>query len=292
MKDAVFEAMAVCPEAIVHAVERTGGTATLEEIRFRMGREVMLIRSEGECMLSGTRTDGQMLDWILGRATGQALYAAREMLKEGFVTLAGGHRIGVCGTGVVKNGELFTLREISSLNLRIAREIRGFGTTAAEQLRRNPVSTLILGAPGSGKTTLLRDVIRQCSDRLLWRIAVVDERGEVAACHFGQPQFDLGRRTDVLSAVKKSTGIEMLLRGMNPQWIALDEITAAEDIDAMVRAGHCGVRFLATLHAASFAEMDKRPLYRTLMQTGIFETRILLDKHRNLQIERGGAAIA
>ena len=129
---------------------------------------------------------------------------------------------------------------------------------------------LLCGAPGSGKTTLLRDLIRQLSDRFGWRICVVDERLELAACASGVPQFRLGAHTDVLSGAPKAAGIELLLRTMNPEWIAVDEITAEADIAAIRRASYCGVRFLATAHAADRRELESRPLYRALLQDGFF----------------------
>ena len=120
-------------------------------------------------------------------------------------------------------------------------------------------------------------------------MCVVDERQELAACLEGVPQFDLGENTDVLSAVPKELGITLLLRSMNPQWIALDEITAAEDVQAIVRASYCGVRFLATAHAASRQELFSRPVYRSLMEQGVFRNLISVSPNHSVRIERGNA---
>lgn len=290
--NAVSEALAVCPPEVRTAVDRLPMRERVEELRFRTGRPVAVRCGEKETALPGSLADGAMLSEILSRATGQALYAAQEMLKGGFVTIPGGHRLGICGTGVYRDGTVQTLREISSLNLRIARQIRGAADEAADALWTHSVSTLILGAPGSGKTTLLRDLVRQCSDRFGWPMCVADERMELAACRGGAAQFDLGAHTDVLSGIAKGTAIEMLLRSMNPRWIAVDEISAEADVEALVRASYCGVRFLATVHAASFEELDKRPVYRRLMQSQTFETLILLGAGRRLTIRKGRANVA
>lgn len=292
MRDAVLEAAAVCPPEVGAALAALRHAEKADEIRFRMGREVTAVVGEEEVPLGGIRTDARLIEGILARATGQAVYAAQDMLKNGFLILPGGHRLGVCGTGVVRDGAVTTLREVSSLNLRVARQLRGVATEAAERLWLRPCSTLLLGAPASGKTTLLRDLIRQCSDRFGWRVCVSDERGELAACRAGVPQFDLGARTDILTGVDKKHAVEMLLRSMNPRWIALDEISAEGDVETIVRAAYCGVRFLATAHAASFAELDKRPIYRALVRSGVFEMYILLDARRRLHFREGGANVA
>ena len=229
----------------------------------------------------------ELLRGILEQATQRSAYAMQEMTRCGFVTLPGGHRLGICGTAVVQNGTITALREPSSLNLRIARQPNGIADRLRDALWARPQSVLLCGAPGSGKTTLLRDLIRQLSDRFGWRICVVDERLELAACASGVPQFRLGARTDVLSGAPKAAGIELLLRTMNPEWIAVDEITAEADIAAIRRASYCGVRFLATAHAADRRELESRPLYRTLLQDGFFRMAAFLLPDRSVRIERG-----
>ena len=169
----------------------------------------------------------------------------------------------------------------------IARQPDGVADRLRDALWARPQSVLLCGAPGSGKTTLLRDLIRQLSDRFGWRICVVDERLELAACASGVPQFRLGARTDVLSGAPKAAGIELLLRTMNPEWIAVDEITAEADIAAIRRASYCGVRFLATAHAADRRELESRPLYRALLEDGFFRMAAFLLPDRSVRIERG-----
>ena len=150
-------------------------------------------------------------------------------------------------------------------------------------------NVLLVGAPGSGKTTLLRDLICQLSDRFSWRVGLVDERMEVAACCGGCPQLAVGAHTDVLSGVHKPEAMELLLRTMSPQWIAVDEISAPADVEAISRAAYCGVRMLATVHADSLAELQSRPVYRRLLEEGVFTRFVLLRPDRSYTIEEGAA---
>ena len=186
-------------------------------------------------------------------------------------------------------GALTGLRELSSLNLRVARQVAGIADRIADGLWTSRASVLLVGAPGSGKTTLLRDLICQLSDRFSWRVGLVDERMEVAACCGGCPQLAVGAHTDVLSGVHKPEAMELLLRTMSPQWIAVDEISAPADVEAISRAAYCGVRMLATVHADSLAELQSRPVYRRLLEEGVFTRFVLLRPDRSYTIEEGAA---
>ena len=265
-----------------------------EEFRLRVLRPMTVLTPEGELNAapegSASLVTAEDLEQMLGAVTEYSRYACIETLRQGFLPLRGGFRLGVCGSAVVREGEVSNLKDISSLALRIVCEKIGLGSDIAPQLFAPDgrfLSTLILSPPGGGKTTLLRDLIRQLSDRFGWRICVVDERLELAACASGVPQFRLGAHTDVLSGAPKAAGIELLLRTMNPEWIAVDEITAEADIAAIRRASYCGVRFLATAHAADRRELESRPLYRALLQDGFFRMAAFLLPDRSVRIERG-----
>ncbi len=263
--------------------------ARLEELRFRRCCELSAVAGGVEQPLSLERPlicQDRTLQFLLNAATGYSAYAAVEALRQGFIPLRGGHRLGFCGTAVLDDGKVSTLRELSSANLRIARAHPGCADEAFRLLGGAPGSVLIAGPPGSGKTTLLRELVRVLSDRQGRRCGVVDSRGELAACLNGEPQLSIGRRTDVLSLVPKAEGIEMLLRVMNPEWIAVDELTAGEDVRALSRAGYCGVRLLATVHAYGLADLKRRPLYKKLLDEEVFDAVLTIDHRRQLRLER------
>ena len=225
MTEEVRQALRICPLGLRQAIDRLPDAGAMEELRLRCGQPPACRIAGKERALPLAPVTPELLRGILEQATQRSAYSMQEMTRCGFVTLPGGHRLGICGTAVVQNGTITALREPSSLNLRIARQPDGIADRLRDALWARPQSVLLCGAPGSGKTTLLRDLIRQLSDRFGWRICVVDERLELAACASGVPQFRLGAHTDVLSGAPRAAGIELLLRTMNPEWIAVDEIT-------------------------------------------------------------------
>ena len=260
-----------------------------EEFRLRVMHPMTGLTSEGALNAAPNAIDSLVtaedLEQMLGAVTEYSRYACIETLRQGFLPLRGGFRLGVCGSAVVREGEVSNLKEISSLSLRIVCEEVGLGSGIAPQLFDESgqfLSTLILSPPGGGKTTLLRDLIRSLSlgdsEHRALRVAVIDERGEIAVCCKARPQMELGNHTDVLSLCPKATGIMMVLRGMNPQLIAVDEITAAEDIRAMCLAANCGVGLLASIHAASVEELTQKPIFEELLRAKVFRRCVSIRK--------------
>lgn len=261
--------------------------AKLQEIRLRTDKPLLLIYGGEERIIRNQR-DGpyivtredirEMLEYV----SNYSLYAYEQEMRQGFITIEGGHRVGIAGQAIVEDGRVRNLRYISSVNLRISHEVTG----CADQIfpyiidGQRVCNTLVVSPPRCGKTTLLRDMIRQISDGNRWTrgmtVGVVDERSEIGGCYMGAAQNQLGIRTDILDCCPKAEGMMMLIRSMGPEVIAVDEIGTTEDVHAVEYAMHCGCRMLATVHADSMEELRRKPLIDQMVAKKQFERYILL----------------
>ena len=269
----------------------------LREIRLRAQQPVLLLMRDGEWYPDAVggglsrgsgnapRPTKRDLDRIVAHLSRYSLYACEEEMRRGYLSAAGGIRVGIAGEVIPgPDGTVRNIRNVGSLNLRVAHERKGAAGRLLSWLYEDGrlCSTLILSPPGCGKTTLLRDIIRLASDgnRLApgVTVGVVDERSELAGCFQGVPAFDLGSRTDVLDDCPKAPGMMMLLRAMSPGAIAVDELGGGEDIRAVLQAVHCGCSVLATLHADSWESLSRKAALEPLRRERVFERILLLKK--------------
>jgi stage III sporulation protein AA len=277
MSSARFEQAAlILPERLRQAAYRMpeADKQAAEEIRLRAGRMPTALLPGGEKPLGyGLRpVTAAEIAAAVEAATRSSVHTALGAMRGGYLSLSGGHRLGLCGAAIMKDGEIGGIRHIGSLSLRVAREITGVADPVMHAIRSGARvrNTLVLSPPGHGKTTLLRDIIRTLSDSKR-RVCVADERGEIAACAEGVPQLDVGTHTDVLDGCPKAKAALWLLRSMNPEVLALDEITDPADADALRHAVRSGCAIIATAHAASWEEFCRKPIFTALGQDSLWE---------------------
>ena len=245
----------------------------LQEIRLRIGQPVTVLYQNEELILptmysEKKRLGKQEMKETIEHISNYSLYAYEHELKQGFITIEGGHRVGMAGQVIMEGGKIKNMKYISSINIRVSHEVLDCANKIFPYITYNKqmYHTLIISPPRCGKTTLLRDVIRQISDGNRWikgcTVGVVDERSELGGCYLGVIQNNLGMRTDILDRCPKADGMIMLIRSMAPQVVAVDEIGAKEDVHAIEYAMHCGCKMLATAHGDSMEEICKKPILK------------------------------
>lgn len=261
--------------------------AQIQEIRLRIGKNMQAVRSGKAYTVSeqgvltnepasGITVTRQIMDIVFQNICSHSLHSCQHAIRQGFVTIAGGSRVGLCGTAVMHETSLETVRAVSGLNIRIASERIGCAepliSALGTALHRGGI--LIAGAPASGKTTVLRDLARIIGETR--RICILDERGEIAAVRDGMPQFALGAQTDVFDGYPKAQGISIAVRVMSPELLICDELGAEDEADALLQSLNTGVQIIASAHAGSLTELQERPQIRRLIRAGAFRTAVLL----------------
>ena len=276
----------------------------LQEIRLREGKPLIFLYHDTE-VIPGAKARRpylvtkdnirEMLEYI----SNYSLYACEQEMRQGFITIEGGHRVGLSGQAIMENGKVKNLKYISSVNIRVAHEMIGCADAVFPYIVCNRMlcHTLIVSPPGCGKTTLLRDLIRQISDGNEYikgcSVGVVDERSELGGCYLGIAQNHLGTRTDILDCCPKAEGMIMLIRSMAPRVIAVDEIGTSEDIHAIEYAMQCGCRLIASVHSLDMDEASKKPILGDLIRRRMFQRYVVLGqdhgpgKIREIYDERG-----
>ena len=265
----------------------------LEEIRVRSNRNILLKIGQEEIKVDYIINTNEILE-ILQRICDNSIYTYQSQICNGYITIRGGHRVGITGNVVIKDGQVINISHIYSLNFRIARQVIGCSNGIMPYIlnlkENNVYNTVIISPPGRGKTTLLRDSIRSISNGLPnygfhgITVGVVDERGEIAAMYKGIPQNDLGERADILDNVSKDIGMKMLVRSMSPKVIVADEIGTKEDIEAINYAVTSGVKGIFTAHGDSLENITLNPILSKLYNLGILERIILIEEKRNVKL--------
>jgi len=273
----------------------------LQEIRLRMNAPLLIIYGNKEAFIT---EDAKMEDnptkavlitkneirETMEYISNYSLYAFEEEIKQGFITINGGHRIGIAGKIIIEDDAIKGMKHISFINIRLAHQVKGCADPVLPYLFHKQMPgiyhTLIISPPRCGKTTLLRDIIRQLSDGTVYHtgmsVGVVDERSEIGACYMGTPQNELGIRTDILDCCPKAKGMMMLIRSMSPQIIAVDEIGSREDLDAIDYVIGCGCKLIATVHGSSIEDIRNKPILCDLVKKKLFERYIILNNVKGI----------
>lgn len=254
---------------------------SLQEIRIRAGMPTVIVCSNNSFVLDRSESVATPVDIkeIFNLLCGYSVYSFENQIKKGFITIDGGHRIGLCGEYVFSGDKISAVNELTSLNIRIAREFPNCSEDIFEKIKNDFLGALIVGPPCCGKTTIIRDLSRRfsLSEKLkLPKTCIIDERLEIASCHGGKVQFNIGL-SDVLSGIPKSAGIMMAVRCMSPNIIICDEIGTSEEAMAVKSALNCGVKIIATIHAFGLDDFLKKPQSMPLVNSGAFEKIIFLD---------------
>lgn len=277
------EILNILPQNIKQAIGDISGLNELQEIRIRADKPLTLYNGNKE-IIREYITTAEDLKIVLQRMSNYSIYAFDEEIKQGFITIKGGHRVGICGNCIIENGKIKTIKGISSLNIRICREVIGCSDSIMQHIIEGEkiVNTIIISPPKCGKTTLIRDIARNLSEGIKKvdyqgrKVCIVDERSEIAACFNGVPQLNVGSRTDILDSCPKSEGIMMAIRSMSPDVIVCDEIGTYSDVNSILMALSSGVSLITTIHGYGLDDLYRRDVFKDIMNNIVFEKAIIL----------------
>lgn len=283
------EIFAVLPEKINSCLKDKSNLNKLQEVRVKVGKPLSIVLDNNETIFNYVITSDDVKA-IIQKISNYSLYAFEEDIRQGYITIQGGHRVGLAGQCVIEHNSIKTIRNITSLNIRVCREVIGCSNNLINSLVENNRvnNTLIISPPKCGKTTLLRDITRNISNGVSQiglkgkRTVVIDERSEIAACYNGIPQMNVGIRTDVYDNCIKSDGMMMAVRGLSPEVIVCDEIGTHKDMEGLIMAYNSGVSIIATLHGRNIEELYRRPVFREIVENNVIDKVVILSAKKGV----------
>lgn len=283
------EILSILPQNLQTIIMKTPRMDKMQEIRVKINRPVILNIENKEFIINYNATV-EDLKTIVQRTSNYSLYAFEEEIKQGFITIKGGHRVGICGKCIMEDNKIKTIRNIASINIRVSREVIGCSDKIMPFLvnKGDVLNTIIISPPKCGKTTILRDMARNISTGMRGislpgkKVCIIDERSEIAACCDGIPQMELGVRTDVLDNCLKSEGIMMAIRSMSPEVIVCDEIGTYRDMESILSALSCGVNLITTIHGNGLEDLYGRVVFKDLVSNHVFNKAVILSNTRGV----------
>lgn len=277
------EILNMLPDKLNKEVKPFMDVDDLQEIRIRIDKPLIFETGRKE-IVSKYKASVEDLNTIIKRMSNYSIYAFEDEIKRGYITIKGGHRIGICGSCVIEKNQVKTIKNISSLNIRICRQVLGCADNIMNFIldKNKVINTIIISPPKCGKTTLIRDITRNISNGINEmnfkgkKVCIVDERSEIGACSCGIPQLDVGMRTDVMDGCLKSEGIIMAIRSMSPDIIVCDEIGNYKDMESIVTALNSGVNLITTIHGYGIEDLYRRPVFKEIVENEVFKRAIVL----------------
>ena len=281
------EILKVLPLRIIQELKKIVSKEKIQEIRIKVNKPIIINLNDKEVILKYETTINDIKE-ILVKISNDSLYAYEEELNQGYITIKGGHRIGIAGECVIVDGKVRTIRNISSLNIRICREVIGCSNELIKFIinKDRVYNTLIVSPPKCGKTTILRDISRNISNGIPLesfkgkKVSIIDERSEIASSFNGIPQLDVGIRTDILDNCLKKDGMLMAIRSLSPEIIICDEIGTIGEIEALNMAFNSGVNIIVTIHGYSIEDIYARDVFKPLIENCILERIVILSNKK------------
>lgn len=281
----------ILPESIRRILEGIKNLEKMQEVRIKVNKPLQVYLGKDEIVTEYIITE-EDIKIILQRMSNYSIYAFEEEIKNGYITIKGGHRVGICGSCVIDNNRVRTIKNIASLNIRICREVIGCADKIMPYIvdDEKVLNTIVISPPKCGKTTLIRDIGRNlsngfktgCIKVLGEKVCIIDERSEIAGCSNGIPQMNVGIRTDVLDSCLKSMGIMMAIRSMSPDVIICDEIGTHKDMESILAAMNSGVNLITTIHGFGIEDLYKRSVFKEILDNDVFNRAIILSASKEV----------